>query len=202
MKLVEKTKGIPLNYSCPSATTNVALPIDLTLPCDENTYVLRQDAFAVSAFDTFVKPTFNPILSDFSIQLTAITQEQVNAAPTIDIALQSYMKWLESLDLADEKDGTRKGNWCFATWGDVDIMTTLRQELQYKCIQLPPCFDRWINLKSHSMFKKHYGREPHGGLRTCVASIGARWEGRAHNGLIDSFNTAKIVRHMVRQGFG
>jgi inhibitor of KinA sporulation pathway (predicted exonuclease) len=201
MKLVEKTKGISMNYSCPSATTNLPLPIDLTLPCNENISMLRQDAFAVSAFDTFVKPTFNPILSDFSVQLTAITQEEVNAAPTIEEALQSYIKWLESLGLVNEKDGSRKGNWCFATWGDVDIMNTLRQELQHKGIQLPPCFDRWINLKCNSMFKKHYGREPRGGLRACVESVGARWHGRAHNGLVDSFNTAKIVRHMVQTGF-
>ena len=51
------------------------------------------------------------------------------------------------------------------------------------------------------MFKKHYGREPKGGLRSCVESIGAIWDGRAHNGLVDSLNTAKIVRHMVQTGF-
>lgn len=51
------------------------------------------------------------------------------------------------------------------------------------------------------MYKRHYHREPRGGLRTCVESVGACWEGRAHNGLIDSINTAKIVRHMVQTGF-
>ena len=96
---------------------------------------------------------------------------------------------------------TRVGNWCFATWGDGDIAGTLREELEFKSLSLPPCFDRWINLKNDAMFLKHYGREPRGGLRKCVESIGAVWNGRAHNGLVDSFNTAKIVRHMVQTGF-
>ena len=196
LKIVEKTKGVPLEV--PKQNTNVPLPSSLTLP-SSNGY-LRQDALAVSAFDTFVRPTLNPVLTEFSIGLTAITQEQVNSAPEIKQALCEYVQWLKSLDLVDE-NGFRKGNWFFATWGDVDVMHTLRLELEYKSLKVPPCFDRWINLKSDSVFKKHYNREPRGGLRACVESTGATWEGRAHNGLVDSFNTAKIVRHMVQTGF-
>jgi inhibitor of KinA sporulation pathway (predicted exonuclease) len=179
----------------------IQLPADISIPCCVSNSTVNADAYAVSAFDTFVRPTLNPRLTQFSIDLTAITQEDVAAAPTIDIALKSYMKWLKSLDLVDE-NGFRKGSWCFATWGDVDIMSTLRQELEYKSIRLPPCFDRWINLKHDSIYKKHYCREPKGGLRACVESIGTlTWEGRAHNGFVDSVNTAKIVRHMIQTGF-
>ena len=203
LKLVEKKKGIPMEtcYDQQQYPANkIPLPNDLTMPPSEE-LCLRQDAFAIAAFDTFVRPTFNPILTDFSIQLTAITQEQVSTAPTMEQALQQYLQWLELLGLVVDNKGTRRGNWCFVTWGDGDIMSTLRQELQYKHIPLPACFDKWINLKCDSMFTKHYGREPRGGLRKCVESVGATWEGRAHNGLVDSINTAKIVRHMVQTGF-
>ena len=176
----------------------IQLPADISVPCCVSNSSVKADAYGVSAFDTFVRPTLNPRLTQFSIDLTAITQEDVDAAPTIDIALKSYMKWLHSLDLVDG-NGFRKGNWCFATWGDVDIMSTLRLELEYKSIRLPPCFDRWINLKHDSIYRKHYCREPKGGLRACVESIGTLiWAGRAHNGFIDSVNTAKIVRHMIQ----
>ncbi|CAB9528094.1 ERI1 exoribonuclease 2 [Seminavis robusta] len=205
MKLVEKKRGLPLEYHQQQPQQHdspIPLPLDLTMPCVEDHRRLRQDAIAISAFDTFVRPTLNPILSEFAMQLTAITQEQVSTASPMDEALQNYMKWLQSLKLVD-KDGakTTGTTWCFATWGDGDIMSTLRQELQYKQIKLPECFDRWINLKCDSMFPKHYGREPRGGLKACVESVGATWEGRAHNGLVDSLNTAKIVRHMVQTGF-
>lgn len=200
MKLVEKTTHTPRqDVVFRQRKSLVELPSDLTLPSFPSTTV-KADAYAISAFDTFVRPTLNPTLTQFSINLTAITQKNVDVAPTIDVALQDYMQWLTSLDLVDS-NGIRKGNWCFATWGDVDIMSTLRQEIAFKSLNLPSCFDRWINLKHDSIFKKHYGREPRGGLRFCVESVGAIWHGRAHNGLIDSLNTAKIVRDMVQTGF-
>ena len=160
----------------------------------------RRDAVCISTFDSYVRPTLNPVMTEFSVRLTAITQDIVDAAPAIDAVLPKYLRWLRSLGLVDDR-GRRNGNWAFATWGDCDIMTTLRLELQCKRIELPPCFDRWINLKSDSVYKKHYRRAPRGGLRHCVEAIGAEWEGRAHNGLVDSINTAKIVRDMVQNGF-
>ena len=178
--------------------TDERIPGDL-MSCPSSTG-LRRDALAVAVFDSFVRPIWNPTLTQFSIDLTAITQGMVDAAPTLPNVLKNYLQWLESLGLIDE-DGNRIGNWAFCTWGDMDIMSTLRLELHYKSIKLPSCFDRWINLKDDSMFKKHFRREPRGGLKSCVESVGANWGGRAHNGLVDSFNTAKIVRRMVQTGF-
>lgn len=202
LQIVEKKRGQDLDVPPVRSCRNVpSLPADLVRPLSSsNGDYWRRDALAISAFDTFVRPTFNPILTDFSIRLTGITQAQVDASPTVNVALDQYMEWLQSLGLVDN-EGYCQGHWCFVTWGDGDIMQTLRRELEYKSVRLPPCFDRWINLKSNAVFAKHYGREPRGGLRSCVESVGAKWEGRAHNGLVDSFNTAKIVRHMVQTGF-
>jgi inhibitor of KinA sporulation pathway (predicted exonuclease) len=198
MKLVDKQEGEDAVTSMTKHTSPVALPSDLYIPSLSN----KTDAYAISAFDTFVRPTLNPVLTKFSIDLTAITQKDVDRAPMIEFALKTYMKWLESIGLVNSNGfRTSDYNWCFCTWGDVDIMSTLRKELTYKDLALPPCFNRWINLKSDSIFKKHYGREPKGGLRACVESVGARFDGRAHNGFVDSLNTAKIVRHMVQTGF-
>eukprot|EP00588_Corethron_pennatum_P002943 CAMPEP_0194294480 /NCGR_PEP_ID=MMETSP0169-20130528/50755_1 /TAXON_ID=218684 /ORGANISM="Corethron pennatum, Strain L29A3" /LENGTH=616 /DNA_ID=CAMNT_0039043343 /DNA_START=134 /DNA_END=1984 /DNA_ORIENTATION=- len=177
--------------------THRSLPPDLT---DAPPQGASHDARAVSSFDTFVRPTLNPALTEFSVRLTAISQDQVDAATTIGAVVHRYVKWLRSLGLVDS-GGSRVGNWSFVTWGDSDIMQTLRLELRHKSIPLPPCFDRWINLKSPGVFRRHYNREPKGGLRSCVESVGAKWEGRAHNGFVDSVNTAKIVRHMVQTGY-
>ena len=142
----------------------------------------KRDAHCVSIYDTFVRPTLNPTLTKFSIELTGITQDEVDRAPAIDEVIVDYMKWLRGLGLADG-GGNRIGSWSFATWSDADL-SILGMELQHKSIDLPPCFDRWVNLKDDSVFQKHYHREPRGGLRTCVESVGAKWEGRAHNGLV------------------
>lgn len=208
MKLFETRNAAEAYYNsnCPTENatteaapsfTNVELPEDLIRPF---TTKIRHDALAVAGFDTFVRPTLNPRLTPFSIELTAITQADVDQAPTIDKVIEKYTEWLQRWNLIDKK-GQRIGNWCFATWGDGDIMSTLLQELNYKKLNVPPYFDRWINLKADSIYKKHYHREPRGGLRRCVESVGAVWNGRAHNGFVDSVHTAKMVRHMTQTGF-
>ncbi|KAL7547903.1 hypothetical protein ACHAWF_016793 [Thalassiosira exigua] len=184
----------------PRCHGNASIPCDLRRLSDASLRGSKRDAWCVDFFDSFVRPTLNAQLTAFSVELTGITQDDIDAAPTIDRVIPKYLRWLQSRGLVDG-DGNRTGNWCFATWGDVDLMTTLRLELKHKRIDLPRCFDRWINLKDDAVFKRHYRREPRGGLRSCVESIGADWEGRAHNGLVDSINTAKIVRHMVQTGF-
>ena len=163
----------------------------------------NQSARIVDEYDTFVRPTLNPRLSAFATELTGITQTMVDNAPSIDSVLPRYLAWLRSHALVDAAGG-RVGHWSLATWGDVDVMTTLRQELAHKKIDFPPCFDKWINLKDDAVFKRHYGWRPRGGLQRCVNSIAPGsvvWEGRAHNGLVDSRNTAKIVVHMANTGY-
>ena len=109
------------NYS---PTHGVDIPEDLRPSSAEQ--LPRRDAHCVSIFDTFVKPTLNPKMTKFSIELTGITQDDVDRAPTIDGVVVEYMKWLHGLGLVDS-EGNRVGNWCFATWGDVDLMSTLRE---------------------------------------------------------------------------
>eukprot|EP00937_MAST-01D_sp_MAST-1D-sp2_P006243 g6243.t1 len=154
-------------------------------------------------FDTFVRPTLNPRLSAFATELTGITQAQVDAAPAIGEALRRYTRWLAGRGLVDAA-GQRVGRWVAATWGDVDIMSTLRLELAHKGLPFPAFFDRWIDLKNDAIFKRHFGWRARGGLRHCVDNIApgrVAWDGRAHNGLVDSRNTAKIVLEMARGGF-
>ena len=102
---------------------SIPIPHDLRSPPQRPS---RRDAWCISIFDSFVKPTLNPVLTQFSIELTAITQDMVDTAPTIDQVIVKYMRWLRGIGLVDN-DGNRIGNWTFATWGDVDLMSTLRE---------------------------------------------------------------------------
>jgi inhibitor of KinA sporulation pathway (predicted exonuclease) len=85
------------------------------------------------------------------------------------------------------------------TWTDADMMQTVHKECLAKNQPKPFWCANWIDLKSH--FKKHFGFEARGGLRKCVERVGCSWHGRAHSGLVDAANTAKIVALMVEQGF-
>ena len=90
-------------------------------------------------------------------------------------------------------------SFCIITWGDSDIGTILKEQCIRHSIELPSYFGEWINLKS--TFKRHFGWEPHGGLQRVVERCGFSFDGRAHSGLVDSVNTAKIVKKMLKEGF-
>ena len=156
-----------------------------------------RDSRVVDEFDTFVRPTFNPTLTPFSIALTAISQADVDAAPTLEAVLPQYLGWLRSHGLCDEH-GQRTGDapWCLCTWSDADIGGQLASECRHKGLRVPACLDAWVDLKQ--AYRRHFGVEPSGGLARCVERLGLAFEGRAHNGLIDSRNTARIVLYMAR----
>jgi inhibitor of KinA sporulation pathway (predicted exonuclease) len=143
-----------------------------------------------------VRPCFNPTLTVFSIALTAIRQDEVDAAPSLEDVLPTYVDWLRGHGLVDAS-GAKLGAWCFCTWSDADIGGQLAVECRQKGLRLPPCFANWVDLKE--LYRRHFKLEPKGGLRKCVERLpGLIFDGRAHNGLIDSRNTAKIALFMAR----
>ena len=165
--------------------------------------VLVQCSFPFEILDEFrvyCRPTVNPTLTDFCKDLTAISQSDVDSGVLLGEALDMYGDWLRKNDLVTELLG-RDDHYNFAvvTWGDSDIMTTLRNECKAKGLKMPQYFHQWINLKV--LFQRHYKRPAKGGLRACVESCGLSFHGRAHSGLVDSRNTAAIVVQMLQQGF-
>jgi inhibitor of KinA sporulation pathway (predicted exonuclease) len=171
------------------------------LPCSEITQfpsvlvrLAGRASVVVDEFDTFVRPTFNPALSPFAMALTGITQADVDAAPALGDAMRRYMAWLRGHGLVDGA-GAKVGSWAICTWTDADIGGQLSKEVAHKGLVLPPCFTNWVDLKQ--CFERHYKRPPRGGLQRCVEGLGIPFLGRAHNGLVDSQNTAAIVLHMA-----
>eukprot|EP00438_Fugacium_kawagutii_P034101 Skav232061 [mRNA] locus=scaffold1641:126681:146268:- [translate_table: standard] len=144
----------------------------------------------VDEFNTYVRPTLNKQLPQFSIDLTGITQDMVDRSPALEDALSSYMQWLRSHGLVGS-EGQRIGSWAFCTWSDADIAAQLVREFHFKKIDIPSCFDQWVDLKV--LYKRHYRKEAKGGLQACLERVGLTFEGRAHDGLIDSRNTAAIA---------
>lgn len=145
-------------------------------------------------FSQYVRPTLNPLLTQFSIELTAITQEMVDNSNPLPKVMEDYMSWLRQHGLVN-RDGERLGRWGFCTWSDADIGSQLTSELRYKHMAIPPCFDKWVDLKP--LYRQHYRKETNG-LQRSVEALGIPFKGRAHDGLVDSQNTAAIVLHMVQ----
>lgn len=144
-----------------------------------------------ACFQTYVRPTCNHLLSDFCKDLTGIQQIQVDRGVTLSEALLRHDKWLE-------KRGIKNTNFAVVTWSNWDCRVMLESECRFKKIRKPPYFNRWINLKIpfHEVF---------GGVRCnlkeAVEMAGLAWQGRAHCGLDDAKNTARLLAFLMHRGF-
>jgi 3'-5' exoribonuclease 1 len=84
--------------------------LDLEATCWENRNVKPNEIIEIGAlcidenqkilgeFSSFIKPKTHPILSDFCIELTTITQSQVDNAPYFPVVLQEFQDWISTFD--------------------------------------------------------------------------------------------------------
>ncbi|KAL0922308.1 hypothetical protein M5K25_006282 [Dendrobium thyrsiflorum] len=142
-------------------------------------------------FQTYVRPTHHPLLTDFCKELTGIQQTQVDSGVSLSKALFMHDKWLRDR-------GVKDTSFTIVTWTDWDCRTMLESECRLKGIYKPPYFDRWINLKVP--FHEIFGRV-RCNLKEAVKLAGLTWEGRAHCGLDDARNTAQLLIHLMHRGF-
>ncbi|KAK9274024.1 hypothetical protein L1049_018838 [Liquidambar formosana] len=142
-------------------------------------------------FQIYVRPTCNQLLSDFCKELTGIQQIQVDGGVLLSEALLMHDKWLE-------EKGIKHTNFAVVTWGNWDCQVMLESECRFKRIRKPPYFNRWINLKNS--FHEIFG-SVRCNLKEAVLLAGLVWEGRAHCGLDDAKNTARLLSHLMHRGF-
>ncbi|KAL9260517.1 3'-5' exonuclease Snipper-like protein [Drosera capensis] len=144
-----------------------------------------------ASFQKYVRPTHNQMLSDFCKELTGIQQSQVDKGVLLSEALLMHDKWLE-------EKGIKHTNFAVVTWSNWDCRVMLQSECRFKRIRKPPYFNRWINLKVP--FLEVFGRTKCN-LKEAVQLAGLTWEGRAHCGLDDAKNTARLLTLLMRRGF-
>ncbi|KAJ1288264.1 hypothetical protein BS78_02G077300 [Paspalum vaginatum] len=144
----------------------------------------------LSAFRTYVRPRYHPILSAFCRELTGITQEDVDGGVDLADALVLHDAWLVAA-------GAARDRVAVVTWGDWDCRTLLDNECALKDIVKPFYFERWVNLRVP--FASVFGAKRRN-LQEAVQEAGLRWEGRAHCGLDDARNTACLLADLMRRG--
>ncbi|XP_031388862.1 ERI1 exoribonuclease 2-like isoform X1 [Punica granatum] len=194
-------KGYPSNYHFQDFQYFVVIDFEATCDKGKNPHpqeIIEFPSVIVSSmtgqleacFQTYVRPTCNQVLSDFCKDLTGIQQIQVDRGVTLSEALLRHDKWLE-------KKGIKSTKFVVVTWSNWDCRVMLESECRYKKIRKPPYFNQWINLKVpfHEVF---------GGVRCnlkeAVEMAGLTWQGRAHCGLDDAKNTARLLSVLMHKG--
>ncbi len=142
----------------------------------------------VSTFAKFVKPTVNPILSDFCKKLTSISQMDVDRSKTFPFIIQKFQDWIG----IDE-------SYCLISWGRYD-----KNQLVQDCV-MHKLDVEWLeahfNLKPAYRELKNLKDEP--GLKKAVKLEGFEFTGIHHRAISDAENTAKIfVKHFKEWSIG
>ncbi|XP_035404547.1 LOW QUALITY PROTEIN: ERI1 exoribonuclease 2 [Cygnus atratus] len=157
-------------------------------------------------FHTYVQPQEHPVLSEFCMELTGITQNQVNEGVPLNICLSQFLKWIQKIqqekkivfssDILNNSTSEAKPG-TFVTWTDWDLGVCLQYECKRKQLRKPDILNSWIDLKA--TYKAFYNRKPKG-LNGALQDLGLTFAGREHSGLDDSRNTARLAWRMICDG--
>ncbi|KAH9934887.1 ribonuclease H-like domain-containing protein [Fomitopsis serialis] len=176
----------------------------------------------VSEFRSFVKPTWRPQLSEFCTQLTGITQEQVDSAPTFTELVDSFREFLEANGLIDPDTGRRLVKFCWCSDGPYDIRDFVVKQCFISKVPMPA----WITgdvldirkavhilldavLDKRSAIGEQSGQQHAFPISRRVALTIPRqlaslslapFQGRQHSGIDDARNIARILTELPRRG--
>ena len=136
-------------------------------------------------FNCFVKPTINPILSDFCTELTSITQEDVD----------NGLRRKDALSMFQEFCGD---NCMILSWGGYD-RNQLKKE--FERFHLPTqILNNHINLKVE--FSKVIGATKQYGMARALNITKIPLDGTHHRGIDDAKNISKIfVKYLDKWSF-
>lgn len=151
-----------------------------------------------------MRPVEIPLLSDYCINLTGITQDIVDNGELFSDVMDDFRKWMKEtikefeLVLPKTKKSNLEGNCALCTWGNWDFLIQLRNECNRKKVRKPSFFNQWIDLKEiyteKGTFRDQYT------FGDALAQSGIEFVGRPHSGLDDARNTANLAWKMHKEG--
>ncbi|CAG9531705.1 unnamed protein product [Cercopithifilaria johnstoni] len=151
----------------------------------------------VGRFHRYVRPTERPILTSFCTELTGIVQETVTNQETLPDVMNAFDKWLVDSNLISA-DHSMKSLFTFVTCGDWDLGVLLPSEANYRNLELPDYFKKWINLKkAFCKWKGYFAKS----LTVMLRDLELNHEGRLHSGIDDVRNMCQITRSLAKSGY-
>ncbi|BAU64429.1 Exonuclease [Stanieria sp. NIES-3757] len=136
----------------------------------------------ISEFQTFIKPSRHPILTNFCQELTTITQEQINYAPSYSQAVALFKEWLYIYS-----------NFVFGSWGDYD-RKQFEQDCQFHQVAYPIASEH-INLKK--LFSTSQELKSNYGMKQALQLAKIELEGIHHRGIDDARNIVKLMPYIL-----
>lgn len=150
--------------------------------------VIKGEIIENQCIQIYIKPIHCPKLSEFCINLTGITQDDVDNAVEFPIAMKLILAFLQ------EHNFINQTNWTFITCGNWDLEKMLPQQATLSKIKPHSCFKKWINVQDE-FFKitKQKGK----GMLDMLNKLNIDLIGRHHSGIDDCRNIARIVIRLL-----
>lgn len=173
------------------------LILDFEATCDRNGEIPREDkeiieigAVAVDSktlkvfgeFQAFIKPSVNPVLTDFCKELTSITQEDVDAANGFKEVANSLYRFcfLHGID------------W-WGSWGNYDF----NQLKQDSVLHNHPNPLPWEHFNLKQAFSDRQKLKRRLGLGGAIQLAELSFDGTAHRGIDDAKNIARLAPYIL-----
>ena len=132
----------------------------------------------IDSFNRFIRPVVNPRLSSFCVELTSITQEQINRASTFPSVIEAFQDWI----------GIYEEDYLLCSWGKFD-KTALVSDCKLHDVEFD-WLDKYLNVKTQ--YKEIKGLSKPRGLHKAVIKEGFEFTGTQHRGIDDAINLAKV----------
>lgn len=134
----------------------------------------------IDEFHSYVRPVINPVLSDFCLNLTGITQQQVDEAPVFPEVLKAFNEW------ASKHVDLNGSNFIFLTDGPFDIRDFVHDQCEFSAIPLPRWARRWVDMRRVYKSARIGAYKERPNLKGMLEGLSLEFEGRPHSGIDDS----------------
>lgn len=177
--------------------TNYFLIIDLEATCSNDGIIASQEMEIIeigavmlnrstweidSEYQQFIKPVRHLKLTEFCTQLTTITQQDVDTAPTFPEVIPQFKQWIDSY--ADN---------IFCSWGNYDKKQFIL-DCEFHNLAYPFGLEHRNIKKEFSLYlgdkKKRFG------MAQALDHLGIELQGTHHRGIDDARNIAAIYKYM------
>ncbi len=139
----------------------------------------------VSTFSEYVHPEHSR-LDRYIRELTGITADKLKDAPNLYDALKAMSDWLGEEPIS------------VISWGKTDL-NQLKKEVRHKRISIKNInnlFSKWTDFQKD--FSNRVGVKRQFSLGSALEMAGIEPEGRAHDGLTDAYNMAKLYGYLKK----
>lgn len=141
---------------------------------------LNDNLKVVDIFSEFVKPTINPVLSDFCTKLTTITQKDVDGAKPFEQVMKDFESWI----------GLNGNKAILCSWGFYD-----KKQIDKECSVKSYSGNIGWMLENHISIKHQFAdfmKIRPCGMEKALEILGLYLEGTHHRGIDDAQNITRI----------